>query len=65
MSILLEIYLVGMPVSLFVLLWAVEGAPREDLIEVGTVAGLAALAAWVLLWPLFLVICLYDAITER
>lgn len=65
MSILLIIYLAGMPVSLGVLVWAFWGAPREDLIEVGTLSGVAAVVVFVLLWPLFVALSLYDAWMER
>lgn len=64
MTILLTLYLAGMPVSLILLLWALEGAPAEDMVDVGTLAGLAALATWVILWPVFLVITIYDVWTE-
>lgn len=65
MTTLLTLYLAGMPCALFTLLWALQGAPAEDLIEVGTFAGLAALTAWIVLWPVFAVICIYDVISER
>ena len=65
MTILLTLYLAGMPVSLGVLLWALQGAPAEDMIEVGTLAGFAALTLWVVLWPLFLAISIYDVWSER
>lgn len=65
MTIILTLYLAGMPLSLGFLLWAAWGAPAEDMIEVGTLAGLAALATWVILWPVFLAITIYDVISER
>lgn len=65
MSVILTLYLAGMPISLGFLVWAFWGAPAEDMMEVGTFAGLAALTLWVVLWPLFLIITVYDVISER
>lgn len=65
MSAILTLYLAGMPVSLGFLVWAFWGAPREDLIEVGTLSGVAAVAVFVLLWPLFVGLAVYDAFSER
>lgn len=65
MTIILTLYLAGMQASLVFLLWAFWGAPKEDLIEVGTPSGIAAVVVFVLLWPIFLGLALYDAITER
>lgn len=48
MTIILTLYLAGMPVSLAFLLWAFWGAPKEDLIEVGTLSGIAAVVVFVL-----------------
>lgn len=65
MSIILTLYLAGMPVSLAVLMWAFWGAPKEDLIEVGTVPGIAAVVVFVALWPLFLALSVYDAWRDK
>lgn len=65
MTILLTLYLAGMPVSLVFLLWAFWGAPTEDLIEVGTLSGIAAVVVFVLLWPVFVGLSVYDVMTER
>lgn len=65
MTALLTLYLAGMPVSLGFLVWAFWGAPAEDLIEVGTVSGVAAVLVFVLLWPIFVGLAVYDAISER
>lgn len=65
MTILLTLYLAGMPVSLAFLLWAFWGAPKEDLIEVGTLSGIAAVVVFVLLWPVFVGLSVYDVMTER
>ena len=65
MTTLLTIYLAGMPVALFVLLWALSGLPREDWQEIVTMSGFAALLAWVIGWPVFLVWTIFDVMTER
>lgn len=65
MTILLTLYLAGMPVSLAFLLWAFWGAPKEDMIEVGTLSGIAAVVVFVLLWPIFVGLSVYDVMTER
>ena len=65
MTILLTLYLAGMPLALVTLIWALWGAPQEDLIDVGTVPGIAAVVFFVLLWPVFLALSIYDVWTER
>lgn len=65
MTIILTLYLAGMPVSLVFLLLAFWGAPKEDLIEVGTISGIAAVVVFVVLWPIFVGLSVYDAFLER
>ncbi len=65
MTIILTLYLAGMPASLVLLLWAFWGAPKEDLIEVGTLSGIAAVVVFVVLWPIFVGLSVYDAFLER
>jgi hypothetical protein len=65
MSILLTLYLTGMPLSAITLLWALWEVPDDDWRELLTLPGLAALLVWVVFWPVFLAISLYDVITER
>jgi type IV secretory pathway TrbL component len=65
MSIILTMYLAGMPFTLALLLWALSGAPKDELIEVGTVTGIIAVGLFVLLWPLFIFLSIYDVMTER
>ena len=64
-SILLSIYLAGMPVSLFLLMWALEGIPTEEWESLLTLQGFAALVVFTLLWPFFLAVNIYDVLTER
>lgn len=65
MTIILTLYLAGMPVSLVFLLLAFWGAPKEDLIEVGIISGIAAVVVFVVLWPIFVGLSVYDAFLER
>ena len=65
MTILLTLYLSGMPLALVILLWSLQGLPEDDWDDLDTLAGWAAAAVFVLLWPIFLGLALYDAITER
>ena len=62
MTILLTLYLAGMPFALAWLFWALAGIPRG---EVGGLAGLAAITLWMLLWPLFAALCIYTYLSER
>jgi len=64
MNTLLTLYLAGMPLSLAFILWCLQGLPSEDWVEVNTLTGLAAIAAWVILWPVFLAISVYDVWSE-
>lgn len=65
MSILLTLYLAGMPIAFFTLLWALWQVPDDDWREMFTLPGFAAVLVWVALWPLFLAVCIYDVWTER
>ena len=65
MTILLTLYLAGMPLALATLLWALVGIGDDDWRELFTLPGLAALLVWVVLWPVFLVLSLYDVWTEK
>lgn len=65
MTILLTLYLAGMPISMAALIWALRDAPAEDISEAWSLAGAAALIAWVVLWPLFLILILVDELSER
>lgn len=65
MTVLLTLYLAGMPLALVTVLWCLQGLPSEDWVEVTTVTGLAAIAVWVILWPVFLAISIYDVWSER
>jgi len=65
MTILLTLYLAGMPLALAVLLWALVGIGDDDWQDLLTLPGFAALLVWVVFWPVFLAISLYDVITER
>ena len=64
-TVLLTLYLAGMPLAAALMLWSLVGIDDEDWRELCTLPGLAALAVFVLLWPIFLGLALYDAITER
>jgi len=65
MTILLTLYLAGMPLALATLLWALVGIGDDDWQDLLTLPGFAALLVWVVFWPVFLAISLYDVITER
>ena len=65
MTILLTLYLAGMPFSLGVLLWALGGLASEDMEEVFSPAGFVAVMLWVVLWPVFLAVTLFDVMQER
>lgn len=65
MSTLLTLYLAGMPCAAATLLWALVGVGEEDWQDLATLPGLAALVVWVVFWPVFLAITLYDVIQER
>ncbi len=65
MNTLLTLYLAGMMPSLVFLLWSLTGLPDEDWADLLTIPGFAALLVWVARWPVFLVVCVFDVMTER
>ena len=58
MTILLTLYLAGMPL-------AFVGIGEEDWRDLATLPGLAALVLFVALWPVFLAVSLYQVWQER
>lgn len=62
---LLTLYLAGMPLALATILWALVGIGEEDWQELATLPGLAALVLFVVLWPIFMAVSLYEALSER
>lgn len=64
-EILLLIYLAGMPAFLAILLWAMRGAPDEDLSDLYSLQGIAAVAFVIALWPVFLALGLYDVWSDE
>lgn len=65
MTILLTLYLAGMPLALVTILWALVGIGEEDWQDLATLPGLAALVLFVALWPVFLAVSLYQVWQER
>ncbi len=65
MTTLMTLYLTGMPLALVTLLWSLSGLPDDDWGDLLTLPGFAALLVWVLFWPVFLAISLYEVWTER
>ena len=65
MTILLTLYLAGMPLAFVTLIWALTGLPEDDWQDLYTLPGFAALLVFVLLWPVFLAVSLADIWTER
>ena len=65
MTTLLTLYLAGMPLAAATLLWALHGVGEEDWRDLVTVPGFAALLVWVVFWPVFLAISIYDVWSER
>lgn len=65
MTVLLTLYLAGMPLALATILWAFVGIGEEDWRDLATLPGLAALVLFVVLWPIFLAVSLYEAFSER
>lgn len=65
MTIILTLYLAGMPFAAATLLWALHGVGEEDWRDLVTVPGFAALLVWVVFWPVFLAISIYDVMSER
>jgi hypothetical protein len=64
MTILLTLYLAGMPLALATLLWALWEVPDDDWRDLLTLPGFAALLVWVVFWPVFLAISLYEVLSE-
>lgn len=60
MTTLLTLYLAGMPLALVTILWALVGIGEEDWQDLATLPGLAALVLYVVLWPMFLTLSLYQ-----
>ena len=60
MNVLLTLYLAGMPLALVTILWALVGIGEEDWQDLATLPGLAALVLYVVLWPMFLALSLYQ-----
>jgi len=54
-----------MPLALATLLWALVGIGDDDWQDLLTLPGFAALLVWVVFWPVFLAISLYEVWTER
>ena len=65
MTILLTLYLAGMPLAAALMLWSLVGIDDEDWRELCTLPGLAALVVFVVFWPVFLFLAIKDAISER
>lgn len=65
MTILLTLYLAGMPLAAVFLICAFWEAPKEDMMEISTLSGAAAVVVFILLWPWFLGLAAYDAFSER
>ena len=65
MTTLMTLYLTGMPLALVTLLWSLSGLPDDDWGDLLTLPGFAAMCVWVVFWPVFLAISIYDVMTER
>ena len=65
MTVLLTLYLAGMPLAAALMLWALVGIDEEDWRELCTLPGLAALLVFVLGWPVFLFLAIKDTWSER
>lgn len=65
MSIILTLYIAGMPLAAAFLLYSLVGIGEEDWSELATLPGLAALTVFVLPWPLFLAISVYDVWRDK
>ena len=65
MTILLTLYLAGMPLALVTILWALVGLDEEDWRGLCTLPGIAVLVLWCALWPVFLAVSLYQVWQER
>ena len=65
MTILLTLWIAGMPLAAITLLWALWEVPDDDWREMFTLPGLAALLVWVVLWPLFLALIVYEQLLDQ
>lgn len=65
MTILLTLYIAGMPLAAALMFWSLVGIDDEDWRDLCTLPGLAALIVFVALWPVFLAISVYEVWTER
>ncbi len=65
MTILLTLWLAGMPLALVTFLWSLVGIGEEDWQDLCTVPAFAALLLFVVLWPAFFGKAIYEAMTER
>jgi len=65
MTILLTLYLAGMPLALVTLIWALWDVPGQDKAEMISLAGFAAAIVTVVFWPVLFVWYLYNVLTER
>lgn len=64
MTILLTLYLAGMPLALVVWMWTIWGL-GDDEDAADTLTGIAAGFVFVVFWPVFLFLAIKDAISER
>ena len=64
MSIIMTLYLAGMPCALVVWMWTIWGM-GDDGDAADTWTAFAAGAVFVALWPVFLFLAIKDAISER
>ncbi len=64
MTILLTLYLAGMPLALVTLVWALWDVPSEDKLEMISPAGFAAALVTVVLWPILFTWYLYQVLNE-
>ena len=65
MTILLTLYLAGMPLAFVTLMWALTGLPDDDWQDLYALPGFAAMLVFVVLWPVFLAVILADVWSER
>lgn len=65
MTVLLTLYLTGMPLAAALMLWSLVGIDDEDWRELCTLPGMAALVVFVVFWPVFLFLAIKDTWSER
>jgi hypothetical protein len=65
MTTVLTLWIAGMPLSAITLMWALWEVPDDDWRELFTLPGLAALLVWVVLWPVFLVLILWEQFLDQ